>query len=207
MERAAPVPIKHMLDPGLLPKFLRTEQVLCERGRPLAPPHDQLPQIGWEALVGARLERLHGGDDGQGALQQEAAGVVEDEGEVAAEDARFGVPVVGADVVGREVAEVFDEDLLGQGQEAEVGGELLVVSWRVDFEIAAVEPVDKEFEGGVVVVGEVELFGLGFGEFALEGRFEVVGAVAEQVFVEAEGLALGSDEDVDHLDGQKSVTC
>ena len=67
--------------------------------------------------------------------------------------------------------------------------------------VAAVEPVYEEGEGGWVVFGEVEFFGGRFGEGALEGRFEVVGAVAEEGFVHAEGLALGSHEDVDRVYG------
>ena len=134
-----------------------------------------------------------------------ASSVFVDEKEVPGRDARFGGAVVGADVVGGEVAEVFDEDFLGEGEEAEVGLEFVVVGRRLDG--AAVEPVDEELEGGVVVFGEVELFGLALEEVALEGRFEVVGAVAEEVFVQAEDLALGSDEDVDHVGVQESVPC
>ena len=134
-----------------------------------------------------------------------AAGVFEDEEEVPGRDARFGGAVVGADVVGGEVAEVFDEDFLGESEEAEVGLEFVVVARRLDG--AAVEPVDEELEGGVVVFGEVELFGFAFEEVALEGRFEVVGAVAEEIFVEAEDLALGSDEDVDHVGIQEAGPC
>ena len=134
-----------------------------------------------------------------------ASGVFEDEEEVSGRDARFGGAVVGADVIGGEVAEVFDEDFLGEGEEAEVGLELVVGGWG--FEGAAVEPVDEELEGGVVVFGEVELFGFAFDEVALKGRFEVVGAIAEEIFMEAKDLALGSDEDVDHVGVQEAVPC
>ncbi len=108
-------------------------------------------------------------------------------------------------MVGGEVAEVLDQHLVGEGEQAEVGWELVVFGWRL--EGAAVEPVDEELEGRVVVFGQVELFGRGFGEVAAEGRAEVGGAVAEEVFVQAEGLALGADEDVYHLYSQKPVAC
>ena len=197
MKRAAPPEIQHLLDPRRPPVLLRKQQVLGERGRHLPAPHHHLPQVGREALVVARLERLHRRDARQGPLQQVAAGVVEDEGEVPRLHPRFGVPVVAADVVGGEVAEVLDQDLVGEGEQAEVGRELVVFGRRL--EGAAVEPVDEELEGRVVVFGQVELLGRGFGEVPAEGRAEVGGPVAEEVFVQAEGLALGAHEDVYHL--------
>lgn len=179
MESAAALKIKHMLDPCHLEMFLRVEQILRERRRHLATFDNQLAEIARETLIGARFQRLHRGDYGEGALHEMGSGVFEDEGEVPGQDARFGIAVVGADVVGGEVAEVFDEDFLGEGVQADEGGELVVVFGLLHVEIAAVEPVDEELEGGVVVFGQVELFGLGFGEFALEGCFEVVRTVAE----------------------------
>ena len=110
-------------------------------------------------------------------------------------------------MVGGEVVEVIDEDFLGEGEEGEEGLELFVRFGRFDGGVSAVEPVDEELKGGGVVFGEVELFGLGFGEFAVEGGLEVLRAVAEDVLVEAERLALGADEDVHHVGGQKPVAC
>ena len=178
MERAAAVRIEHVPDPRHPAMFRRIQQILGERRGDIPAFHDQLAEVGREALVGACLERLHGGDDGERSLHQVRGGVFEDEGEVPGQDARLGVPVVGADVVGGEVAEVLDEDLFGEGEQAEECGELFVFVGLGDVVVAAVEPVDEELEGGVVVFGEVELFGLGFGEVTLECRFEVVGAVA-----------------------------
>ena len=129
------------------------------------------------------------------------AGIIEEKFEVAPLHAGFRGAVVGADAVGGEVAEVFDEDFFGEGEEAEGGEEVVVGGGFGDVRVAAVEPVYEELEGGGVVVGEVELFGFCFGEFAEEGGFEVVGAVAEEGFVHAEGLALWTDEDVYRLDG------
>ncbi len=205
MKLAAPPEIQHLLDPRRPPVLLRKEQVLGERGRHFPASHHHLPQVGREAFVVARLERLHRRHARHGPLQQTASGVVEDEGEVPRQDPRFGVPVVAADVVGGEVAEVLDQHLVGEGEQAEVGRELVVFGRRL--EGAAVEPVDEELEGRVVVFGQVELFGRGFGEVAAEGRAEVGGAVAEEVFVQAEGLALGADVDVYHLYRQKPVAC
>ena len=87
---------------------------------------------------------MHGGDDGQGSLHQMAPRVFEDEGEVPGGDSCFGVSIVCANVIGGEIAEVFDQDLLRQSQETEVGLELVVVAWRLD--VAAVEPIHKELE-------------------------------------------------------------
>ena len=174
MKSAAPINLQHLIDPSHLS---RIQQILCKRRRDLPPLHHQLSKIRRKTLVGVVDEGLHGGDDGEGALHQMASCVFEDEKEVPGRDARFGIPVVGADVIGGEIAEVFDEDFLGEGEETEVGLEFVVVAWWLD--VAAVEPVDKELERGVVVFGEVELFGFAFDEFALECRFEVVGAVAE----------------------------
>ena len=70
--------------------------------------------------------------------------------------------------------------------------------------ITTIEPIDEELERGVVVVGEVKLLGGGFGEGGLEGGAEVFGAVAQEGLVDAEGLALGADEDVDRGRGQEA---
>ncbi len=82
MKRAAPPEIQHLLDPRRPPVLLRKQQVLGERGRHFPASHHHLPQIGREAFVVARLERLHRRDARHGPLQQVAPGVVEDEGEV-----------------------------------------------------------------------------------------------------------------------------
>ena len=201
MKRAAPVRIKHMLDPRPLPMLLRIQQILRKRRRDLPAPHNQLPHIGRQSPIRARLERLHRRDDGERSLHKVRARIVEDEAQVAALHARLRGAVISADAVCGEVAEVFDEDFFCEGEEAEGGEEVVVGGWFADVRVAAVEPVYEELEGGGVVVGEVELFGFGFGEFAEEGGAEVVGAVAEEGFVDAECFALWTDEDVYRADG------
>ena len=74
------------------------------------------------------------------------AGVLEDGREVPGEDSGFGVSVVAADLVHGEVAEVFDEDFFGEGEQTDECGELLVVSGLADVVIATVEPVDEELK-------------------------------------------------------------
>ena len=197
VESAAAVQIEHVFDPRRLAIFRRVQQVLCERRRQFPAFHDQLPIIGRQPFVVVGLTRLHRCDDGQGSLQQMGARVVEDEGEILRLNPCFRIAIVAADVIGSEIVKVFDEDFFSEEEEAEEGGEFVVVGGLSNGEIAAVEPVDEELKGGVVVFGEVELFGLGFGELALERCPEVLGALAEQTFVETECLALWTDEDVD----------
>ena len=55
MEVAAPVQIEHVVDPRHLAVVLRVQQVLGEGRRDLAAFHDELAEVGREALVGARL--------------------------------------------------------------------------------------------------------------------------------------------------------
>ena len=135
------------------------------------------------------------------------ARVLKDEGEILCPEPRFAIAIVAADVIGGEVAEVFDEDFFGEGEEAKEGGEFVVVGGLFDVGVAAVEPGDEELEGGVVVFGKVELFGFGLGELALECGAEVLGAVADQALMEAKCLALWTDEDVDLVGGQKPRAC
>ena len=203
VETAAAVQIEHVLDPRCLAIFRRVQQVFRERRRQLPAFHNQLPIIGRQTFVVVGLTRLDRRDDGQGSLQQMGARVVEDEGEILRLNPCFRVAIVAADMIGSEIVEVFDEDFFGKGEEAEEGGEFVVVGGLFNVGVAAVEPVDEELKRGVVVFGEVELFGLGFGELALERRTEVLGAVAEQNFVEAECLALWTDEDIDLVDGHE----
>ena len=204
METATPLLIKHMLHPRPPAIVHRIEQIFRIRRRDLPTLQHQLLEIGREALVRASLERLHGRHDGQRALQQMRRRILKHEAEVAGQDSGFRLPIIRPDDIGREIAQVFDEHLLRQRHQAENRLDFVVRLGPSDVLIAAVEPIDKELERGVVVVGQVEFLRRGFGEGALERGLEVVGAVAQQGLVDAEGLALGADEDVDRVRGQQA---
>ncbi len=70
--------------------------------------------------------------------------------------------------------------------------------------VAAIKPIDKELERGVVAIGQVEFLRGGFGEGALERGLEVVRAIVQQGLVDAEDPALGIDEDVDRVRSQQA---
>ena len=130
--------------------------------------------------------------------------IVEHEPQITRQDSGFGLPIIRPDDIGCEIAQMFHEHLLRQRQQAEHRLEFVVRLGPFDMLVAAVEPIDNELERGVIVVGQVEFLRGGFGEGALERGLEVVGAVTQQGLVDAEGLALGADEDVDRVRGQQA---